>query len=284
MEFTYQWQPGKVTTYALPVCEIEELIAKLSTMASRDKKNAKPILEQVQNWKKVLSDYRDHTNTADVFSVEDAQLMYFVNKFHVVEADFNPMMRRQLQLNPDTPFYTIMEKFSGKCKNSVMTVCDEFSASRWESVGSFLMGYCNQPNLVMGSEFLLDSVCRTGTKTNPSLIKGAIDGEDGNSLFGFLKDSSKLLTYGANAPITLSWTSNVGDDVALSDINTLTAEAGASVDMKLGVKPGGVLFSTEFLAGATLSLGHNYDSAHSLERTVTVYLDDSDYGKITYEL
>lgn len=259
--------------------EIEDLIAKLSLLAIRDQTNTQAIREQVNNWRKVLADYRDYTNTAEVFTVEDAQVLHFVNKFHVVEEDFNPMMRRKLGANPDTPFTTIMSKFNGKCASSVLHVCNEFDASRWENVGSFLTGYCDQPNLVMGSEFLLDAVCRTGTKTNPSLIKGDVMGEEGNSLFGFLEDSSKLLTFSANAPLTLSWTSSVGDDVALSDVNTLMNEAGASVDANIGLKIQAALISTELLAGKTMTLGHNYDSSHALERTVTVTLDDSDYGK-----
>jgi hypothetical protein len=279
MQFTYEWQPGKVTTYALPVYEIEDLIAKLSLLAKRDKTNSKAITEQVNNWRTVLADYRDYTDTAEVFTVEDAQVLYFVNQFHMVENDFNPMMRRALAVNPDSPFNSIMSKFNGKCASSVLHVCNEFDASKWENVGSFLTGYCDQPNLLMGSEYLLDAVCRTGTKTNPSLIKGKVTGEEGNSLFGFLEDSSKLITFSANAPLTLSWTSSVGDDVALSDVNTLTAEAGASLDANIGMKVQAALISTELMVGKTITLGHNYDSAHSLERTVTVTLDDSDYGE-----
>jgi hypothetical protein len=279
-QFTFEWQPGKVTTYALPVYEIEDLIAKLSLLAERDKTNKKAITEQVNNWRKVLADYRDYTDTVEVFTVEDAQVLYFVNKFHTVDNAFNPMMRRELAVNPDTPFNSIMNKFNSKCASSVLHVCNEFDSSKWENVGSFLTGYCGQPNLVMGSEYLLDAVCRTGTKTNPSLIKGQVTGEEGNSLFGFLEDSSKLITFSANAPLTLSWTSSVGDDVALSDINTLMNEAGASLDATLGIKAVSAVISTELLAGRTISLGHNYESAHSLERTVTVTLDDSDYGEI----
>jgi hypothetical protein len=279
-EFTYQWHPGKVTTFALPVYEIEELIAKLSLLAQRDSANRKDIIKEVNNWRKVLSDYRDHTNNADVFTVEDAQLLYFVNKFHTVDNSFQPMMRRQLDLNPNTPFTTIMDKFYGKCTNSVLQVCQEFHPSRWESVGSFLMGYCNQPNLMMGSEYLLDSVCREGKKTNPSLIKGDIDGEDGHSLFSFLQDSSKTLTFGANAPLSISWTSSVGDDVANSVVNSVMTEAGGSIEGSMGITILSFLASMEALAGHTMTLGHNYESGHSLDRTVTITLDDSDYGEL----
>jgi hypothetical protein len=282
-QFTYQWQPGRVTTYALPVYEIEELIGKLSIMAIRDSANRKDILAQVNNWKTVLADYREHTNTADVFTVEDAQLLYFVNKFHIVENNFHPYIpvrRRELGINPETPFYTIMDKFESKCKTSVMNICREFSASKWQNVGSFLTGYCGQANMVMDNEYLMDSVCRTGKRTNPSFIKGDVNGEDSNSLFGFLKDSSKLLTFGANAPVSLSWTSSVGDDVALSDINTISTEAGVSVDASIGIKAASALLATELMAGKTISLGHNYDSGQALERTVTINLDDSDYGEL----
>jgi hypothetical protein len=278
--FTFQWHPGKVTTFALPVYEIEELIAKLSILAQRDSANRKDITKEVDNWRKVLSDYRDHTDNADVFTVEDAQLLYFVNKFHTADNSFNPMMRRQLDLNPDTPFATIMDKFYGKCTNSVLQVCQEFHPSRWESVGSFLMGYCKQPNLMMDSEYLLDSVCREGKKTNPSLIKGDITGENGHSLFDFLQDSSKTLTFGANAPITMSWTSSVGDTVANSVVNSLMTEGGVSLDANLGVIVYSYLASVEALAGHTMTLGHSYESGHSLDRTVTITLDDSDYGKL----
>jgi hypothetical protein len=276
--FTFQWHPGKVTTFALPVYEIEELIAKLSILAQRDSANRKDITKEVDNWRKVLSDYRDHTDNADVFTVEDAQLLYFVNKFHTADNSFNPMMRRQLDLNPDTPFATIMDKFYGKCTNSVLQVCQEFHPSRWESVGSFLMGYCKQPNLMMDSEYLLDSVCREGKKTNPSLIKGDITGENGHSLFDFLQDSSKTLTFGANAPVTMSWTSSVGDTVANSVVNSLMTEGGVSLDANLGVIVYSYLASVEALAGHTMTLGHSYESGHSLDRTVTITLDDSDYG------
>lgn len=265
--------------------EIEELIGKLSILASRDSANRKDILAQVNNWKTVLSDYREHTINADVFTVEDAQLLYFVNKFHIVENDFHPYIpvrRRELGINPETPFYSIMDKFESKCKTSVMNICREFSASRWQNVGSFLTGYCGQANMVMENEYLMDSVCRTGKRTNPSYIKGDVDGEDGNSLFGFLKDSSKLLTFGANAPVSLSWTSSVGDDVALSDINTISTEAGVGVDASIGIKAASALLATEFMAGKTISIGHNYDSGQALERTVTINLDDSDYGELVY--
>ena len=62
-----------------------------------------------------------------------------------------------------------------------------------------------------------------------SFIPGGVQSPSGaESLLGFLSDSKKLITFGANSPVDLSWTSIVAEsrafDVELKYSRTLTED------------------------------------------------------------
>ena len=95
---TYQWLPGALTTFALPVVEIEALIEDLTWVYNDlvynqnnsfvkhgdnpDPKDITNINRQINNWKTVLDTYRSH-NTAltSMFQSEALQFAHIVQSF-----------------------------------------------------------------------------------------------------------------------------------------------------------------------------------------------------------
>lgn len=89
---TYVWLPGKLTTYILPVIEIEDIIRKLSKIVDDlTSVNATPanvdaaskLLKQISNWKTVLFNYRAHNDEKTALFSADQKL------FNSMSAAFN---------------------------------------------------------------------------------------------------------------------------------------------------------------------------------------------------
>jgi hypothetical protein len=98
-----------------------------------------------------------------------------------------------------------------------------------------------------------------------------------------LGDHTKLITYGASSPVSLSWTSTVTEaksfQTEISARKTSSAEFDADGQLVFGVGLGPYITG---VAGGrnslTLSLGKTSESNHVSERTVSVTLDDPDNG------
>ena len=320
------WQPGAVTTYALPVIEIETIIEKLSSLVQyASSTNANRLLRLIQNWNTVLGNYRSYNiGLTAMFSAEAIQFVNAVNHFKAFQTgqldaqDFASAVANTLDGLIDFPvittmayalngvFYQIKETCDqvlpynvantivgatgdyGGAGNTLQGVCDDFDPDAWQSFASMINGACTgisadgSPNNPLSSTPLFQQLCASETLTGDSVPGGLQTSTGPESLLGFPSDSKKLITFGANSPLQLSWTSTVTDsrvfDVQFEASRALTAELGNSYDLEIF----GVGLTSDVSGGLTntftVHLGKTSEEDHSVERTVTVSLEDDDDG------
>ena len=176
----------------------------------------------------------------------------------------------------------------GGAGNTLQGVCDDFDPDAWQSFATMITGACNEvsadgsPSNPLSSTPLFQQMCASETLTGDGIPGGLQTSTGPESLLGFLSDNKKLITFGANSPVQLSWTSTVTDakvfDVQFESSRTLTAEIGDSIDFKIF----GVGLTADTSGGLTnvftVHLGKTSEEDHSVERTVTVALEDDDDG------
>ena len=134
---------------------------------------------------------------------------------------------------------------------------------------------------------LMNGLCKEGVVVNGEDVPGGLESSDNrDDLMGFLKSKDKYLTFSSNAPVTLTWTSTVSDSISSTvTIDTTMLDSGDG-DLHFGGNVFGVDLMGEVNAGASrafqLFLGSTSDSSHGYTRTVTVNLDDNDFGLMQY--
>ena len=104
-----------------------------------------------------------------------------------------------------------------------------------------------------------------------------------DSMFGFMNDTSKYLTFGSGSPFSMSWTTTVKD--------TLTQEVHLDMGQSEAGTVGGIEEVNPYIFflhmdqheghenGYSVSLGKSSDSSHIYERTVSVTFEDDDKGE-----
>ena len=317
---TYQWQPGKVTTFVLPVIDIELLIDKLSNIAtatSLSDTERVQVTQQVKNWQKVLSTYRSHnTDLTRIFSADNSLFLTTLTSFKkfkaggISESDFLNAFDSFLGTS-DLPgrkvarqrFHAAFDGLSSVCSvavsssNSyVKSTCLDFSDTKadYKDLYGLLSSACDLPGSPdagdsnpLKNSVLLQGLCRQGSVGISSTIPGGFaDSDTSNELMGFLKSNTKYITYSSNAPTTLTWTSTVTDSLSVSANEDATAQNEGSVDGFIdGDVFGATLHGIISAGGAAdlqLSVGKTSDSTHDFTRTVTINLDDNDLGECNY--
>ena len=128
----------------------------------------------------------------------------------------------------------------------LQAVCNDFDSDSWYNFATMINGACagmstdGEPNNPLSSLPLFQRLCASESLSG-SFIPGDVQSPSGaESLLGFLSDSKKLITLGANSPVDLSWTSIVAEsrafDVELKYSRTLTED----LSLELGIKIFGV--------------------------------------------
>ena len=121
--------------------------------------------------------------------------------------------------------------------------------------------------------------------TNPGdLPKGLLNSNGKDSLLKFLSDSSKLITFGSNSPLTMSWTSTVTDYISntysVDTVGDTSQDTGASYSASFAM----FYFQGSALgthgSGGENSYGKTTEDTHEFDRTVTVTLEDDDIGTV----
>ena len=176
------------------------------------------------------------------------------------------------------------------------SVCADFNSAHWTGFQSLMNGACflpGTPNAAVNSDgtsanplsnsVLIQSACQHRRAAQSGSMPGGLTTDDtDDSLMGFMTKSDKYLTFGANSPIELSWTTSVSDSKAFSS----NLEYSKGKDSSNSVSVGGSLFIVEAdgsSGGAhdqshSFSIGKSSESSHSFERTVAIVLADHDYG------
>eukprot|EP01035_Chromulina_nebulosa_P063886 gene63886-87375_t len=130
---------------------------------------------------------------------------------------------------------------------------------------------------------LMKSACQHRIAAKSDDVPGGFtsDGTD-DSLMGFMTSSEKYLTFGAKAPLELSWASSVSDSKAFSSNLDYSASKESSksttVSGSVTFATGGITKDSDEGTGHSISIGKTSDSSHSFERSVSIVLDDVDYG------
>jgi len=106
-----------------------------------------------------------------------------------------------------------------------------------------------------------------------------------DSLMAFLEDPKKLITFSANAAVSLSWSSSVSGSSAYTSTYQYSSDDDSEPeDVKLdndieGVDIGGDLETdANFSPVTTIHIGKNINNQESHVRTVSVRMSDADNG------
>jgi hypothetical protein len=139
------------------------------------------------------------------------------------------------------------------------------------------------------NSMLMQGLCKKGSVAKALKIPGGLaDSDTSNELMGFLKSNTKYITFGSNAPTTLTWTSTITDALSVSASEDASQTNGGSVEVFADMDAFGGKINSNIDAGSGrqfgLLVGKTSDSSHGFTRTVTVNLDDKDLGNINFLL
>ena len=315
-----------MTTYALPVFEIEVIVDKLSSLipyATSD--DAIKLNKLITNWNSVLGSYRSHNaDLTAMFSAEAMQFSEAVNMFKAYQTgqldaqDFASAVANTLDGVFDFPAiatiayalngaftqfkqtcdqvlpYTVGDTLVGATEDTggagsyLKGVCNDFDSGAWQSLATMINGACTgisadgSANNPLSSTPFFQQLCASETLTGDSVPGGLQASTKPESLLGFLSDSTKLITFGANSPMDLSWTSVVSESKAFNVEFEYSRTFTLNTDFDFVFKIFGIGGQTKNEYGLTnvftLHLGKASEEDHENDRTVTVSFDDGDDG------
>lgn len=323
----YEWHPGHVTTFVLPVFEIESVVSKLNKIRSNEAQTkgheqyVRKLDKQISNWKTILQSYQSaNEDVTPLFTAENRRLNDMVNHYHqytslmlagvtivgVLESiiaiitnvfeiasigNANPatvigvvatgVLRIAVQI-----LMAVLEGLVTTCSYIIPSssspilsdACNDFDSGKWEDMIHILNGACTMPTL--GAAFL-NKYCSTGSVDAQDLENGLV-GDKGLSVYGFLNDPQKLLTFSAIAPMSLSWTSTVKSTRTFATDFTFTYQesfaGGFESDIFVVVVDSAGKIKGTIDTVKTITVGRTTDQIHESRRTVTITLGDGDPG------
>ena len=278
--------------------------------------------KQVINWQAVLSNYRQHnSDTTALMSMETTLLQRMVSAYKSwtnspsADGAYSALLDKSIRdyNNYHTPKLASYGAFIVRVDQSVKSIQSICSQSQYSS-NSFIQGNCGDfseeaglssfysavvsacdiPDLSVSTATTLSGLpsvqqlclgkdgSRNAVTNTGDLPKGLLNSNGKDSLLKFLSDNSKLITFGSNSPLTMSWTSTVMDYIS----NTYYVDTVGDASQDTGATYGGS-FLIEYYQGSALgthgvggenSYGKTTEGTHEFDRTVTVTLDDDDIG------
>ena len=187
----------------------------------------------------------------------------------------------------------------------VQTVCSDFDSKSWANFRTALTGGCNipsdpnNPDSAIQNTVLFKSLCsKSNSVVNGKNVPGGVASPmaTAGSLLSFLTDTSrgsqKLITFGANAPVTLSWTSNIQDSMEFNNEldGTLANEmiATSSDDFSIGgfIVPGPLSSGSvsDNIQKTGIKISQRSENEHEVMRTIIIDFGDEDMGKISSKI
>jgi len=169
---TVQWLPGKVSTFVLPVHQIEALTVKLDKLLNRASVQENPteaakLAAKAANWATILANYRAHNDElTPIFSAENEQfrgmvMMYqnFLNGGLTQEDVADSLREKMLYRNSrsfTSDYNEAFQAYGTSCDSVIPShqnkymrnICDGFSRSKWEDAYSTIMGACSMTNFI----------------------------------------------------------------------------------------------------------------------------------------
>ena len=177
-------------------------------------------------------------------------------------------------MSQDVPGYTFgNQKFEGP------------DPEDWATFYSTLESECDLPTSLDGSTpITYAAICQKRVAANSADIPGGFQASSADSIMGFLEDASKVLTFSANAPMSLSWSSAVSGSVAYQ----AQYDYSADDDMDNHFTGNNDIFGLDveletnnnfnIQPSLKVHVGKHISNQHSNVRTVSVKLGDPDNG------
>jgi hypothetical protein len=227
------WSPGKLTTFVLSVREIENIIDHLTDLSHREENVTHFQLEkQIRNWNEVLTNYRIHNeDMTQVFSADDILLNREINNMAATLKDFSWEDFFFFIPSEGDIFNYRLNDLKTQCQRLshwklATSFCQEFRVENWITVEKAISsGACNllvpprdaDADPVPLSTFaIFQSYCKTQSEDEIVGLPGGPLKDVKNSLFGFLSDDTKYLTFGAGSEMSFSYSSNIANSLSSS--------------------------------------------------------------------
>lgn len=306
----------------MPVVDIEALIIRLTAIAADLVLYEKSLVtKQIKNWETVLSNYRKHNSgLTEMFSADSKLFLNMLESFSkfnkgggISEGEFEKSFKsfvsstdlpaRKLALDYfDETFNSLENQCSigmDASRNQYLkTTCSDFHSTKssYRSLKGFLSSACDMPGSPsagvdnpLRDSVLMSGLCKEGRVVIGKDIPGGLESsDDRNDLMGFMKSKEKYLTFSSNAPVTLTWTSAVSDSISSTATMDSTMLDSTKTEGFFGSNFKGVHLSAGVDAAYSkdfhLFIGQTSDSSHEYTRTVTITLDDNDWGQILHLL
>lgn len=353
VENTQLWQPGKITTFVLPVIEIVQNIGRIKGLMERsvDATVKTQLQKQLDNWDTVLTNYRDHSKLqAQLFTADSIIMNSIVNANARGQdnPDYNTLFNEAVHHNKEDSgviyetaiykafndlamkyfveyykakydkkgkyvesvpvfkdlysarrAYTDLSTVCGKLKDlgtETISICSEFRPNLWHDVFSAVDGACHMPldalaeaseNNQLSATPLVQKLCLTSNNDVTDIPGGDITSNKESSLFSFLNNNDKYLTFSSFAGVTLSYTSTVTEMMDIQTTFHALDEYAARFTYDIDLSGGGHIEAhllSEDRRTSTVSVGRSSGSSHVFERTVTINLGDGDDGAKHYIL
>ena len=273
----------------------------------------------VKNWETVLSNYHSHnSDLTPMLNAEAQQFIQVVNHFKAYQSgqmnvqDFLSAVENTLDGVLDFPvisvityalngvFYQLSQSCDqvlpyggatedyGGADSYLQGICNDFDPNAWRSFYSMVNGACSgvsadgEPNNPLSSSPLFQKLCLSETLEGDAIPGGVQSSNGPETLLGFLNDNKKYITYGADSPVELSWTSTVTESKAFVVEFDYSRTLSVDLIFDFNFEAFGIGLETKNDYGLTnvfnIQLGKSSEEEHEEERTVTVSFGDNDNG------
>jgi hypothetical protein len=333
---TYLWQPAHLTTYVLPVIDIENAIVDLNYYIENPGNNSPEqllqIKVQIDNWKTVLQNYRQLTiESTKLFSAEQVELAnllrryedlqmepvdisaisrivgvettllatslipyFFVPGYAYLFLEFSLLAAIDIGTAPrgfqDSRVSGLFGKTKTSCEmaganNEVITnICKDIDSKKWDNFLSAMQGYCRDSNPVFSETFVSLCIQKKDVvyKDLPQSAEQAPLSSAEQSMFSFLESKENYLTFAANAPVVLAWSSSETAESNADRAFEATFESsfahGGNFAGNLAVGVVELTGNVAKKASKTASSHTDLQESHTTGKSITVTLDDGDNG------
>ena len=298
---------------------IDKLTTLLGGKQSEE--NLLKLYKQISNWKTVLSNYREHNSyTVSMFSASTRQFIdvvtafgkfqtgqYSIDDFQnalgsadldgqyvlpgsysiTVDAYINDLNSAFFDVSQSCDQVLPYTDANSEAENYLKNICNDFSSKTWRDFASMVVGSCTlsengESANPLSAVPLFNRLCAVEAVSGSDVPGGLQSSSNNESLTQFLSDSKTLLTFGANSPVSLSWTTDITETRTFSV--GYDAQYDLSIDGGIDAGGGGASFvfegSTDIGLDQTfeISLGKTSNEIHDAQLIVTLTLDDSDSG------
>jgi len=312
-EKNIQWQAGKISTFIMPIYEIEILVTKLQSILSNrivtSQFESIKLNQSISDWITVLQTYREHNDEIHPLFTTEAQryknLVSVYNEFlrgglskdEVLKSMVGIQTLSSNELSAQNgQFEEAFNQYSRACNQFpqtmvsnvyLNTICADFDSQKWQDLYGALTAACYDSSSVSSQNPFFNSTLKPTTckefQPDDAKFPGDIENiQQSQSMFSFLQDTSQFVTFSSNSPIEISWTGAVKD--TMSFVSTLSYN---NPDLFKYSSVYGEIVAGSFkevgqtsttLFGALIDIGKSSSQEHSYTRSVTITLSDSNMG------